>query len=376
MAGLLKPNQELSRRSFLKLSNYGFAALTLSSIQASRFSTSLRSEENYNLALKNMKANGLLSTSGHQEWTPHHYGRVIDPYIEVYSEPSFEAQRLEILWKDAIVPLVGIFYNEETESHNKVWYKISADGFVHSGVIQPVNTELNNESSDIPLGGRLAEVTVPFTDSIWSLEKPNSTAYRFYYQTTHWVVDLHYTEDGEPWYMLIEDKWELRYFVRARHLRLMPYDELSPISLDVPSQLKHIEIHLPQQYLIALEDSIPVFMARVATGGKFIDGDFTTQTGHYITFHKRPSRHMAAGNLAAGGYDLPGVPWISYFTESGISLHGTYWHNNFGKPRSHGCVNLTTQAAKWIYRWTLPIVPYNEQRIYEKYGTSVFIYDT
>jgi lipoprotein-anchoring transpeptidase ErfK/SrfK len=80
---------------------------------------------------------------------------------------------------------------------------------------------------------------------------------------------------------------------------------------------------------------------------------------------------MAAGNLAYNGYDLPGVPWISYITESGISFHGTYWHNNFGRPRSHGCINLTPQDAKWIYRWTLPSVPAEEQEVIESTGTRV-----
>jgi lipoprotein-anchoring transpeptidase ErfK/SrfK len=114
-----------------------------------------------------------------------------------------------------------------------------------------------------------------------------------------------------------------------------------------------------------------VFLSRVATGGIFRDGDFTTPAGTFITFHKRPSRHMAAGNLAAGGYDLPGVPWISYITKGGIALHGTYWHNNFGRPRSHGCINLSCQASKWIYLWTMPSVPPEEQMMYEDYGTAV-----
>ena len=322
-----------------------------------------------------MAANGNLSASAFQEWVPHDFGRVIDSKIEVFSEPDFNSNRIDFLWKDTVAPLLGIYFNEETDSHNRVWYKVSSQGYVHSGAVQPVNTILNEPSSDIPAGGRLGEVTVPFTDAFWVLDQKLPAAYRFYYETTHWVVGLKYDASGEPWYILVEDKWDLRYFARARHIRLLPNDELSPISADVPNQFKRLEIFLPEQYLVAYEVKIPIFMTRIASGGKFIDGDFSTQPGHYITFHKRPSRHMAAGNLAAGGYDLPGVPWISYFTENGISFHGTYWHNNFGKPRSHGCVNLTPQAAKWIYRWTMPVVPYQEQKVYEEFGTSITIYE-
>jgi hypothetical protein len=52
-------------------------------------------------------------------------------------------------------------------------------------------------------------------------------------------------------------------------------------------------------------------------------------------------------------------------------MHGTYWHNDFGKERSHGCVNMTPQAAKWVFRWTLPSVPPDMERVFEKTGTIV-----
>lgn len=50
-------------------------------------------------------------------------------------------------------------------------------------------------------------------------------------------------------------------------------------------------------------------------------------------------------------YDLPGVPWNLYFTYQGAAIHGTYWHKNFGKQSSHGCVNLTTEEAQKLYNW-------------------------
>ena len=79
------------------------------------------------------------------------------------------------------------------------------------------------------------------------------------------------------------------------------------------------------------------------------------------------------GHIAASGFDLPGVPWVIYFTKSGISFHGTYWHNDFGHPRSHGCINLTPQAAKWLFRWTLPSVPIDKEFVYGVLGTQVQI---
>jgi lipoprotein-anchoring transpeptidase ErfK/SrfK len=111
-------------------------------------------------------------------------------------------------------------------------------------------------------------------------------------------------------------------------------------------------------------------MTRASTGKKYF-GHYKTPLGSYITNFKRATRHMASGDLASDGYDLPGVPWVSYFTEKGVSFHGTYWHNDFGTPHSHGCINLTSQSAKWIYLWTLPAAPADKSYVYKDYGTSV-----
>ena len=104
-------------------------------------------------------------------------------------------------------------------------------------------------------------------------------------------------------------------------------------------------------------------------------GRWTTPIGQFITSYKRPTRHMAAGDIASNGFDLPGVPWVLYITKSGISFHGTYWHNDYGRPRSHGCINLTPQASKWLYRWTMPTVKPGKQFAYEYFGTAVHIFE-
>ncbi len=83
---------------------------------------------------------------------------------------------------------------------------------------------------------------------------------------------------------------------------------------------------------------------------------------------------MGDGNLTDDirAYELPGVPWVSFFTQTGVALHGTYWHHNYGRRMSHGCVNMVTAEAKWIYRWTIPQADVYE---WEKkgYGTQVTV---
>ena len=56
---------------------------------------------------------------------------------------------------------------------------------------------------------------------------------------------------------------------------------------------------------------------------------------------------------------LPGIGWVSIFATGGVAIHATVWHNDFGTPKSHGCVNTLPEDAKWIYRWGLPFVPYD-----------------
>jgi lipoprotein-anchoring transpeptidase ErfK/SrfK len=65
---------------------------------------------------------------------------------------------------------------------------------------------------------------------------------------------------------------------------------------------------------------------------------------------------LLASDMAGPGYYLPGVPYTMYFYR-GYALHGTYWHNNFGRPMSHGCVNLRTADAQWLFNWSDPSLP-------------------
>ena len=102
-----------------------------------------------------------------------------------------------------------------------------------------------------------------------------------------------------------------------------------------------IDVNLTQQVLVAYEGNTPVRRTAVSTG---LPGT-PTVTGQYHIYVKYPAQLMVGP-----GYYLPDVPWVMYFYE-GYGLHGTYWHNNFGHPMSHGCVNLPTPEAKWLYDW-------------------------
>jgi lipoprotein-anchoring transpeptidase ErfK/SrfK len=341
------PLSALSRRDFLKLASYGMLGLSLPDFPL-RFST--------------------------QPFYADLQGRVIEKSLWMYDEPSSKSKRIEMYWRDLVIAITGAAISDDKDAYNRVWYEVDdGKGYVYSGGIQPVNALLNKPVSEIPPSGLLGEISVPFSDAHEEPGPDSTVAHRLYYETVHWITDAVVGADGQTWYRLLDDKWDLYYYTPAKHLRIIPDDELAPISPDVPDAEKLIEVNLTRQLVLAYESSRLVFAARAATGSQYRSGRWTTPIGQFITSYKRPTRHMAAGDIASNGFDLPGVPWVLYITKSGISFHGTYWHNDYGRPRSHGCINMTPQASKWLYRWTAPTVEPGKQFAYEYFGTKVLI---
>jgi lipoprotein-anchoring transpeptidase ErfK/SrfK len=300
---------------------------------------------------------------------------VTDKVLWSYDAPSEQANRVEMYWRDLVVPLSGAAISENEEAYNRVWYEVEEKSYVYSGGVQPVITLLNEPVSEVPPSGLLGEITVPFTDAHEEPDVSTKVAHRLYFETVHWITQTVIGADGKAWYRLLDDKLDLYYYIPAEHMRVIPEGELAPLSPEIPESEKLIEVNLTRQLVLAYEKSRLVFAARAATGTQYLSGRWTTPIGQFITSYKRPTRHMAAGDIASSGFDLPGVPWVLYITKSGISLHGTYWHNDYGRPRSHGCINLTPQAAKWLYRWTLPTVESGKQFAYEYFGTTVRIFE-
>lgn len=121
----------------------------------------------------------------------------------------------------------------------------------------------------------------------------------------------------------------------------------------LPNQ-KHIYVDLESQKLYAY-DGTTVFLETLVSTGRW----GKTPTGEFTIWIKIRSQKMSGGS-GNDYYYLPNVPYIMFFSNNevaksrGFSLHGTYWHNNFGHVMSHGCVNLRTIDAKALYDWTSP----------------------
>ncbi len=282
-----------------------------------------------------------------------------------YAEPSFESQQLSGYNSNTVFKIYEETTGAAYQTYNPKWYQTDK-GWVNAAYVLPASDEKNVAIMQIPAGGFLGEISVPYT-WVWSESRNGQLKrkYAYYYAMTVWVDYVSTDKNtGIIWYRIFDDLEEKYYWIPAEQVRPIPPEEVAPISPDAPA--KRIEVLLSQQTLLAYEGGQVVFSTPVSTGAQ--EGD--TKPGEYVIERKRPVRHMAP--MEGNGYDLPGVPWVCFISWTGVSIHGTYWHNNFGFPMSHGCINLPTPAAKWIYLWTMPVVPADVQHV-KADGTPVTV---
>ncbi len=323
----------LSRRDFIKL-----GALTLVGITFNPFPPGLDEYQ---------EVSGIL-------------GRVTRD-VSVFREPTWpNGETVAFLHRDEIINI----YYELTPStgppYNPIWYRVW-NGYIHSAYVQKVHIRSNTPDPYLSESGRLCEVTVPYSQIYqYSAYTGWIKRSRLYYSSTHWAVGLDQGPDNNPWYRLYDELTREQYHVPAEHLRLIPDDEISPLSPQVPAHEKRIEVSLARQTLTAYEGSQVVLATKISSGLSQRpdpnDIAWNTPPGTYHIQSKYPSKHMGAGDLAGDGSDLPGVPWTCFFqSPPGYAFHGAYWHNNFGLQMSHGCVNMRTEDAKWLFRWATPV---------------------
>jgi lipoprotein-anchoring transpeptidase ErfK/SrfK len=135
-------------------------------------------------------------------------------------------------------------------------------------------------------------------------------------------------------------------------------DRLSKAPAWANGARKWIDVSILKQALVAYEGRKPVYVTLVSTGADGL-GDpkktHSTIQGAFLIHTKHLSVTMDDDKLG-DEFDFRDVPFVQYFTE-GFALHAAYWHDDFGTPRSHGCVNLAPKDAAWLFNWTDPEVP-------------------
>ena len=156
------------------------------------------------------------------------------------------------------------------------------------------------------------------------------------------------------------DLWETRdgFWVSASTLKMVKKRDSWPSFVKPEAPRKWVDVSVHEQMIVAYEGQKAVYIAQVSTGiGDMGDPEKTLATKRGTFTIK--AKHMTAtmtGDEAVDAYELSDVPYVQYF-EAGYALHAAFWHERFGRPWSHGCVNLTPRDAAWIYGWTDPEVP-------------------
>src|SRR3989304_4766026 len=205
----MKYSSSFTRRDFLKLSAAGALGLFLSESGVDRVLD--------------------------DEPLPASQGRALISGVILYDSPSFTGKERKALGKDQVVPISeALIGGENGNPYNNTWYRIGDEGYAYSGWLQPVETIYQKPHFVIHEGGQLGEITVPYSISrlypnVWS-----NNSYRLYYQTTHWIrKTIVNREQKSIWYELYDFYLRSSYYVPAYEMRIVPDEELAPLSPDV-----------------------------------------------------------------------------------------------------------------------------------------------
>ena len=315
-------------------------------------------------------------------------GRAIHT-VTRYDAPQSDAERLGAWYRNETFAITGEVRAPGLNRHNDLWYE-TPEGYVFSAWVQPLWVwPLQPPVLDVGEWGFWGEVCVPYTEARTQPHPNGAHAYRFYNGNTYHVVGITFDDLGNAWYRVYDElPPPTHQWVLASDVRRITREELAPIRPFAGA--KRIEVDLGQQRIDCYEGDRLVFSTLCASGigiRVLEDGteeDLRTPEGNHCVLLKQVSRHMSNRPedpnepQPADFFDLPGVPWNTFFDMSGTAIHGTYWHNDFGVRRSHGCLNVSTDAARWIYRWTHPIGGAEDDFIQSNchVGTPIHIFRT
>jgi lipoprotein-anchoring transpeptidase ErfK/SrfK len=357
-----KKMKPLSRRDFLKLSVAGFGALIMPKFH-------------------------LVSASLPEFPTGERLGRLFATY-DILSKPDVNATIVNTLYQDNVINIYRevLGTSDSRLYRSKTWYETDG-GYIYAPNVQPVKNLPNTPISNLPTYGETpgfwAEVSIPYVELQLDGDAPKSPLlqelaaaqqpFRFYYSQVLWIDNVRTLDDGTVQYHVIEKHGSYgdKFWADARAFMPMTPEDLSSIGPDVPN--KKIVVDVDHQCMSAYEGNREVFYASVSTGAKFnsdgkvVDAWATPVGDYHVVNRKYISLHMAGGSAASSGYEDFAVSYTSIFASGGVSFHSTYWHNAWGNPMSHGCVNMKPEEAKFIYRWTQPGTPYFEGK-YEQDG--------
>ena len=374
-----------SRRDFLKLSGLGLGALALSPLKGTFSNVS---------PLPQFPAGDRL---GRVAVYPNYYS------TEMKAQPNENAAKVRDVPQDEVVVWQSEVVGTNVSGRNNATWVETPEGYIYLPDLQPVRNLPNTPLTGMPAGksGFWAEVTVPYVDlrllnapigpgvqSLYEHQQP----IRLYYGQVAWMDQVGADTSGNILYRFNEapqhgyGPGDL-FYAEGAAFHVLTDEDVAPISPNVDSKDKKIVIDATtnRQTLSCFEGNNEVYFCKVSTGFTGTINDFSTPLGDQSVAWKIYSIHMGANLPGSGsGYDTMAVPWPVFFnTNAGAAIHGVFWHNDFGVARSHGCVNVSPEDAKWIFRWTNPFVSLDQSEtrlqwpnVGGSYSTSVTVNET
>ena len=375
-------NRKLSRREFLKIAGVGLGALAFNPARLVAFSRGASGVNPYKLLdLEYLSSPRRLP----QFPTSEIIGRVVDTNIDLRSTPTNDpAQNNSIskLEADTLVEWGRQVLGSVVGGLSIQRYVETPQGYIYAPVVQPTRNLPNTPITGVPAGqpGFWAEVTVPYVELahegvVASPWLQDHIIYNFpprlYYGQVVWMDQVR-TNNGFVEYRWNEDvnghgygygAYGEFFWADGAGFKVLTDEDVAPISPDVDPNDKRIEADLDYQTLSCYEGTNEVYFCRISSGlSNIIDpatgqinDKLATPVGNLLTHWKIISLNMTAGTFQSG-YSTPAVPWSTMISGDGVAIHGAFWHNSFGEKRSHGCINVTPEDAKWIFRWTTPHV--------------------
>jgi hypothetical protein len=356
--------QNISRRDFLKIAGAGLGAMAFRPYRSD--------------ILQNFSQPKRLPEFPKSEII----GRVVDVGIDLRNSPLYDpnvnntiselnADTLVEWGREVVGRVVGLTNQRYVET---------PQGYIYSSVLQPTRNLPNTPINEIPAGqpGFWAEVTVPYVElahegtvhSPWLRDHIDyNFPPRLYYGQVVWMDKIR-TDNGFVEYRWNEDvnghgygygAYGELYWADGAAFKVLTDEDVAPIHPDIDPNEKKIQANLDYQTLSCYEGTKEVYFCRIASGIGYdpqtgqLDEKLATPVGNLLTHWKIISLNMTAGTFQSG-YSTPAVPWSTMISGDGVAVHGAFWHNAFGEKRSHGCINVSPEDAKWIFRWSTPYV--------------------
>ncbi len=263
-------------------------------------------------------------------------GMVVADVLNVRARPGVAPDNPPI---DRLRRGTEVVLYEETTVDGAVWYRIGTNRWVHGDWIQVLAAAaaaVIPMATALPVGWVAARaVNVRARPGVAA---DNPVIGEVYRNQALPILEAS-TVGNETWYRIGPDRWVFGQWIRVARFRPRP----AAIGAD-----QHwVGVNLREQTAVAYEGDRPVYATMIASG---LPGTPTVQ-GIFRTWLRLASGKMSGGSSRHGYYYLEGVTWTCYFY-AGYALHTAYWHDAFGNPRSHGCVNLSPYDAWWIFQWS------------------------